>query len=388
VQTGQTVSPNALKPARIGSLYYLISFLSAGSYSPFIYVYFSVLGLSGEQIGWLASLMPMMMLFATPIASLADRRRWRVRITQVALAGLSITLFLLRIPTTFSGIAWLMLFLAIFSSPVMTVTDSLIARMAQRNNLNYGGMRLWGSFGYATSALIFGALWQHLGFKPMFLVSCFLLFPLIWIAGRLEEGPNYIKEDQKPISVLFRDAGFVLILIASFLAGVSNSISMTFAGIYARSLGGGNFLIGMMAAFGAYFELPTMFYNEHISRRLRGLNSVILAYGLMASAYLGYILVAAPDALPIFSILKGLGFGLWFAVTVRIVTERTPEEWASTAQSLLEYGMFGLAPLVAGPLGGLIYDRISPAAVFGLGILALVLAAMVLWLDSIRERLH
>ena len=373
---------------KTGSLYYLLSFLCSGSYNPFLYVYYADLGLSGEQIGWLASLKPLvMLLLATSIASLADRKNQRVHTVQIALAGMALIIFLLGRSSTFATIAGLMLLMAIFSSPVMSVSDSLIARMAQRYNLNYGGMRLWGSMGYATSALAFGALWQYLGFKPMFLVASLLFLPLIWIAGRLEEVPVNRKEERKPISDLFHDSGLVLLLIATFLAGISNSLSMTFGGIYARSLGGGNFLIGMMIAFAAYFELPTMFYSDRIAQRLRGPNSVILSYGLMAVAFLGYTLTTNPNALPFFSILKGIGYGLWFPITVRILTKRTPEEWASTAQSLLAIGILGLAPLVAGPLDGLIHDVISPAAVFGLVVLSLVLAAVVLWWASIRGKL-
>jgi len=360
-----------------------------GSFGPFLYVYFSELGLSGQQIGWLASLYPLMTLFlATAVSSVADRKRWRVRIAQSALIGVSVIVFFLQYPTSFSGIAGLMLLMAIFSSPVMSIADSLIARMAQRHHLNYGSMRLWGSLGYATSALVFGALWQRLGFKPMFLVGALLHLPLIWLTGQLEEGPHLEKQERGSFTVLFRDSGLILLLIATILAGISNSLAMTFEGIYVRSLGGGNFLIGMMIAFAAYSELPTMFLGYRIAQRLRGPNSVILAYGLAASAYLGYVLVADPVLMPFFSILKGLGFGLFFPNTVRMITDRTPEAWASSAQSLMTVGLFGIAPLIAGPLGGLILDAMNPAAVFWLGILTLGLAAFVLWLAMLRGKLN
>jgi MFS transporter, PPP family, 3-phenylpropionic acid transporter len=379
------ISTRLQKIYRTGSFYYLLYFLCTGSYSPFIYVYFADLGLSGEQIGWLASLSPLMMLLlATSIASLADRVNQRVHIIQIALAGLALVIFLLGNSFNFATIILLMLLMAIFLSSIISISDSLIARMAQRYKLNYGGMRLWGSMGFATSAMALGALWQRLGFRSMFIIASMLFLPLIWIAGKLEEGPINRREERRPVTDLFRDSGLVLLLIATFLAGISNSLSMTFGGIYARSLGGGNFLIGMMTAFAAYFELPTMFYSDRIARRLRGPNSVILSYGLMAVAFLGYTLSSNPNFLPFFSILKGIGYGLWFPITVDILTKRTPEEWASTAQSLLTIGMFGLAPLVASPLGGFIHDAISPAAVFGLGVLSLVLAAMVLWWASIR----
>ena len=276
---------------------------------------------------------------------------------------------------------------AIFSSPIMPLSDSLISRMAHRHQLNFGGMRLWGSFGFAVGAVAFGALWQEFGFSPMFLTAALFYIPLIWIAGKLEEGPPPPSEKRVPALLLVKNSGTLLLLLATFFAGISNSLFMTFGGIYARSLGGGDLLIGLMIAFGGLAELPTMFYSNRLANRLGKVNTAILSYGLMAAAYLGYILVSDPNTIPLFSILKGLGYGLWFTVTVRLLIERTPEEWAATAQSLLAVCWFGLSPLVAGPFGGLIHDAISPAAVFGLGIVALILAALVLWFARLRGKL-
>jgi MFS family permease len=383
--TDGVLAHGAGKPARYGSLFYLGFFLAAGSFAPFLNVYFTELGLSGQQVGLLSILSPISTLVLAPmITSLADRRRWRVRLVQAALACWGLLIFFLGTPATFAGIALLMLPLAISFSPIMATSDSLIARMAQRHHMNYGGMRLWGSIGFAASALAFGGIWQRFGFRPMFAVGSLLVLPLIWVTGRLEEGPVQAEGEKGRPAELLRDSGLVLLLLATFLAGISNSLALTFEGIYVRYLGGSNFLIGLMIAFSAFSELPTMFFGQRVADFLSGPRSVILAYGLMGGAYLGYVLVSNPAALPIFAMLKGLGFGLFFPNTVRILTERSPEKWAATAQSLMAAGMFGLAPLVAGPLGGLIHDRINPAAVFGLGILTLGLAAAVLQLGVRR----
>lgn len=379
--TEQGVSRQFLTPARSGALYYLIALLGGGAYMPFLYVYFNELGLTGKQVGWLSILSPtMMLLLSTAVAAQADRRHRRIRYAQIAMAGTGLSVFLLRYPTSFLGIALLMLACAVFSSPVMSLADGLISRMAQRHNLNYGGMRLWGSLGYAVSALAFGAVWQTFGYGPMFLTSALFYLPLILIAGKLEEGPVVAAEKKAPFALIFRDSGTLLLLLASFLAGISNSLFMTFGGIYARSLGGGDVLIGMMIAFGALAELPSMFYSNRLANRFGKTNTAILSYGLMGAAFLGYVLISEANLIPLFSILKGLGYGLWLTVTVRLLIERTPEEWAATAQSLLTVCWFGLSPLLAGPLGGWIHDAVSPAAVFGLAIVSLGLAAVVLWL--------
>jgi len=376
-----------LNPIRSGSLFYLIFFLSTGSFSPYLYVYYSELGLSGQQVGFLATFFPLMTLFfATPLSSLADRKRWRTRIAQSAILIVAVIFFFMQFPNTFGGIALLMLPMALCFSPLMSIVDSLVARMALRHNLNYGSMRLWGSIGYATSAFAFGAVWGQVGYKPMFVVGSLILLPLIWITGQLEEGPPRAPQDRAPLTGLFHDAGLVLLLISTILAGIANSLSMTFEGIYVRSLGGTSFLIGLMAAFAGASELPAMFYSQRIGLKLQGANAIILAFAFSCSAYLGFVLLPYPAILPVFSILKGFGFGLFFTSIVRLITERAPEEWASTAQSLMNVGMFGLAPLIAGPLGRAIHDHISPAAIFGLGALALVLAAIVLGLGTIQGK--
>lgn len=384
----QEISRTFFTPARTGSLLYFVALFGAGSYMPFLYVYFNELGLSGKQIGWLSILSPLsMLLLATAIASQADRHHSRIRYSQIAMAGAAISFFLLGFPTAFIGIAIFMLAYSVFSSPIMSLNDGLISRMAQRHGINFGGMRLWGSLGYAISAVAFGALWQQAGFSAMFLIAALFYLPMILITGKLEEGPAVTQTKRPPLALILQNTGIVLLLLASFLAGISNSLFMTFGGIYARSLGGGDLLIGLMIAFGGLAELPTMFYSNRISNRLGKTNTAILSYGLMAAAYLGYILATDPNVIPLFSILKGLGYGLWFTVTVRLLIERTPDEWAATAQSLLTICWFGLSPLIAGPLGGWIYDAFGPAAVFALGIATLILAALVLWFAHWRGKL-
>ena len=249
-------------------------------------------------------------------------------------------------------------------------------------------MRLWGSFGFALAALVFGGIWQATGFKPMFLATALMFLPLIFLAANLEEGPVVPKAEHKPVTHLLRDGSVMFLFVATFLAGISNSLFLTFGSVYARSVGANDLLIGMLIAFGALAELPMMFYSDRIGQRLGKSTTVILSYFLMAAAFIGYILVPDPNILPFFSILKGLGYGLWNPGTIRLPIERTPAEWASTAQSLLVVASFGLAPLVAGPLGGWIHDAISPGAVFGLAIVTLLMAAFILWLAMRTKKLN
>jgi PPP family 3-phenylpropionic acid transporter len=379
-----------LSPAAHGALYYLGFFIAAGVFAPFINVHFAHLGFSGRQIGLLATLFPVMTLvLATPLSALADRRRWRVRILIGGLAGYALILSLIGVPRTFAALVPLMILLSFFGSPMMSIADSLIARMAARHALNYGSMRLWGSIGFATSSVAFGALWQKLGFRLMFPLAGLFFVPVIWFASQLEEGRATEKRGGRPLSELgpWRDSGLVAILVATFLVGVSNAVAMTFESIYMDHLGGSELLIGMLLAISAFSELPTMRYSRNILEYLRGPKTLLLAYGLYGSAYLGYAFTQSPSILLLLAVAKGLGFGLFFSSTVYLITVRTPEEWSATAQALMSAGMFGLAPLITGPLGGTIWDTIGPSFVFVLASLAVGLAALLITFADAREML-
>ena len=179
-----------LKPARRGSIYYLAYWAAIGIYNPFTNVYFVNLGLSGREIGLLSALLPLLTLTVAPaLAGLADRRGWRVRILALSLAGMGVALLLLSFPRSFLVLAPIMVLLALARSPIAPVADSLVARMAARHRLNFGGMRLWGSLGFALVAIASGALWQRAGYSFMFVLAGLAFLPVALCALLLEEGP-------------------------------------------------------------------------------------------------------------------------------------------------------------------------------------------------------
>jgi MFS transporter, PPP family, 3-phenylpropionic acid transporter len=372
-------------PLYRGSLYYLAFWGGVGVYMPFINVYFVQLGLSGRQIGLLAMLFPLMtLLFAMPLSALADRRRWRIPILKSALLAFALTFFLLGRPTTFTALVPLMLLLALFFSPIISVSDTLIAGMAARHRLNYGAMRMWGSFAFASMAVVCGILWQRLGFSLMFTATSLLFIPVIWFAHLLEEEPLALSLVDRPLREIGRDPGLLVLLAAGFLVGIAMGMAVIFEGVYMARLGGGQFLVGMLFAAAAFSELPTMQYSGLITRYISGAKTLLLAYFLMSSAYAAYSLAWTPAALLVMGAVKGLGFGLFYVSTVRLVNARAPREWSATVQSMLTAGMFGLAPLLAAPLAGTLYDVIGPAAVFVSASMAVALAALVVMAAAVR----
>ena len=77
--------------------------------------------------------------------------------------------------------------------------------------------------------------------------------------------------------------------------------------------------------------------------------------------------------------IKGLGFGLFFSSAVQFITERVPHHIASTAQSVFTATMYGLAPLLAAPLAGELYDRFGVKTIFLVAGAAVFVATAILF---------
>jgi len=378
-------SKRTLSPSTRGSLFYLAFWGAGGVYMPFINIRFARLGLSGGQIGLLSALLPLMTLTVAPaLAALADRRGIRTRILALTLAGMALALVLLNFPTTFGAIVPLMLLLALTRSPVGPLGDSLVARMAARHRLDFGAMRLWGSLGFAVVAIVVGAIWQRVGYNLMFPITAALLVPVALSATLLEEGPVIERASRRPFRDVGRDRGLIAILAATFLMGASLGMDGAFQGIYVQHLGGGGFLVGALFGISAFSELPTMRYATALARRIGVPATLLLAYGLFEINYIGFALARDPLVLMPLTIIKGFGFGLYFTSTVRLVDERTPPEWASTVQALMNAGAGGLAPLLASLLGGAIYDALGPASIYVACTIAVGLAMLTLSLAAAR----
>lgn len=367
-------------PAASGALFYSLFWGTVGVYVPFINVYFVELGLTGREIGLLAAFVPFMTLTVSPLlASLADRFNGRVTLLRIALIGSIITYFLLGLPhaTTFQTLLPLMLLQAIFYAPIIPVADTIITRMATRYQLNYGTIRLFGSLVFALTTIGFGYVWQLFAYRWMFVTAAVLLLPAILITTHLEEDPRSKTSNPTPIWQILRMPGISAVLLTTFLAGIGIGFAFTFDGIYMSTLGGNRFYVGLMFGLAAFFELPSMHLSQRLTGRFSERTVFLASLALMTAAMLGYVFSPTPAILLIFGAIRGIGFGLFFISSVQLINSLAPAEWLSTAQSLRQACTFGLAALIAGPLGGWLYDIATLQIVFILAAGAFLLAVLV-----------
>ena len=132
-------------------------FCAQAAHFLFINIYYKSHGLTGSQIGTLAALGPIVVLLTQPFwgvvsDSLRDKRIPLLIMTAVCGAGY---LTLLK-PEPFSRFVLVTVMMSVFYGPVIPLLDSRTASFLgpEKQQTTYGGIRLWGSWGFLAGAVL------------------------------------------------------------------------------------------------------------------------------------------------------------------------------------------------------------------------------------------
>jgi PPP family 3-phenylpropionic acid transporter len=350
-----------------------------GAYIGFLNVYFIRAGFSEVAVGFLNSVPPLLMLVvAPPVAAWADRHARRVPLVCVAMLGMGLSLLAMYwakgpavLVATFFG-------LSLGYSLVIPLGDGLVARLAAQHRLEYGRMRAWGSLSFALASALFGWLWGQVGYQPMFWIAGVLMILLAPSALVLDEAPAPPQGERFNLLVLLQDRGLLIVLLIALFFGLGLGFTDPFLGVSMERLGGTPFMIGLLFLCIALPELPTMHFEQTLARRIGDGPALMLGGLVFAVGYGALALVRTPIQMLGVAPLLGVGFGLIFVGTVRLVDLKASPGRISTLQSIRHALAFGITPLLTGPIGGAVYERVGQSF-FWLTVACLLLLLGVAW---------
>ena len=379
-----------LSPYWRGSLYYTLFWALIAIFAPFINLHWQMIGVTNQQLGYLSAVGPLMVLLLAPMISrLADLNGKHRELLGAALFGSGAAIFGLGFAKDFLGVVIGSVALGIAACAFGSLADGLIARMASRRRLEFGRMRLWGSVSFALFSLAFGWLWSRVGYGGMLFVTGALMmlmtpFGLLLEADQSDlETPSEARGLTRPPQIW--NAGLYALLGVNLLIGFALGFVGPFLGVRMKDLGGGALEVGALFAISALSEFPAMRFEKRIAARIGDAGVLIVASAMFAFSYLGYALAPNAGAMLAFAVVQGTAFGLFFVASVRTIDSRAGA-LLGTMQSWRNALAFGIAPLIAGPLGGWVAQSSASAWVFAAASAFGLLAALLMWLTrSILE---
>lgn len=368
--------------------YYFIAFSAIGLYLPFFPIWLRTQGFVGEEMSALVALLPICQLFSPALVGiLADGWGLRGRLMIVCAAATALGLSCLAIlaywlnPLPFL-FAWLcVLAFALLRPPTVGLADALAMEIAP----DYGRIRLWGSLGFMSSALLGG---QLINPKHAFaLPTCIAvtLWALVLVSWTLP------KTSHLPPRPALRDARQLLaqstyrhLLLTMMLIFGGLSAYDLCASLRLDDLGANGLAMGAFWAIATSSEVLLMYFAAPFLKRVGPGKLLTLACAISTGRWLFLSQVSSLSLILAFQPLHAFSFGLMWISSMGVLRREVGERGAATAQ-----GLFGSATAIGATLGlscwGIVYEQQNSQTVFlcaaGVSALATIQAARLIRLS-------
>ncbi len=336
----------------------LLYFSTVGIILPYFPLLFSHRGLDSSQIGTLLAIGPFVSTLVQFLWGIVSDRLQTVKklvIFLLIMGGLSSNL-IFSSDSFRSLLAAVFIFYA-FAWPVIPLLDSLTLATVKETGEGYGSYRLWGSLGFAISALLGGTILKTIGIENVgylyqsLLCACILMCMLI-LDTRPSAHRVTLNEAKR---ILGRKEILVFLLIATLLS-TTNKANDAFLGLYIQHLGGSEQAVGWAWTVAPLSEIPIFAFSGYLMTRFHELYLLALASIAFGLRWILFSLVQSPEMLIPVQLLHSLTFGLFFMSAVGYMSRLVPQNLRASGQGLLSTFIGGVAGIFGSYMGGILFS--------------------------------
>lgn len=318
------------------TLFYVSLYTTGGVANTYGGIWFSQLGLSSGEIGFINSTPIFIMLMLNLLVGrMADRAPdWRQAIVVGTLFAAVLPFGLLFV-SGFWGILLFWSLPVIAQSLVNPVADAAAMRLTRRRGTDFGFIRAWGTLGYMLTILLTGLLVQQFGgmiFLPLFIAMSLLrggtalALPKLRSANSedVKSGATRLIEVMKP--------WFLFPLVGWSMVFATHLILNGFQGLLWKEQGISAEIIAILIALGALSEATMFYFFKRIAVRFTA-RKLILLSALVAVAR--WIAMAYSPGVPVLiglQLLHSVTFALGFLGCMNFIANWTSEDIAAEAQ--------------------------------------------------------
>ena len=354
--------------------YYFIYFAAAAALLPFLTLYYQGAGLSGQQIGLLAGITPVLVLVGAPLwGGLADATRRGKTVLLGAIAAAVLCALLISLARSFAGLLLAVSAYAFCVAPILPLVDSSALEALGERRHQYGRLRLWGSIGWGVSAPLLGALIDRAGLPWAFYSYALLTTAGLLVAWRLPVTQASLGMPfWTGLRLLAADRRWLLFSGLALVGGIAMAVTNNYLFLYMNDIGANKALMGISLGVATLSELPVFFFSDRLLSRFGGPGLLALALIGSGGRALAYSVIQTPWLVLPVQLLHGLTFSTLWVGGVARARQLAPVGMGATAQGLFGSLLFGLGAALGGLAGGWLYQGLGAAGMFrwtGIGIL-------------------
>lgn len=369
--SAETVAVQAKAPPlpsmMIPRFFYFCYFAAMASLMPFLALYYRQIGLTEVQIGLLTGIPPLLGLVAAPLwGGLADVSQQHRRLVTITVVGAMIAVALLSQVTALPWLITAVILYAFCNAPIIPLVDNSVLLLLGERKSEYGKQRLWGAVGWGVMATIVGALIERTSLTWGFVGSLFFMGCCLYAAQKLAvQSVSLGQPFWQGMRFFVTQWPWLVFLITIFMNGVASGVGNNFLFLYLDQMAASKTLMGLSLLVATASEVPIFFFGDRLLQRWGARGLLLLALGANVLRMFSYALMpAAWFVLPI-HILHGLTFSAMWMASISYANRAAPPGMGATAQGLLSGISMSLAGAIGALVGGQLYERVGPAAMFG-----------------------
>ena len=343
---------------------YFWYFAATGVFLPYWPVYLRAEGFSASGIGLMMAVFYACRTVGAPAyAAVADATGSRIVLLRFAPLGAALcaAVFHFSANPWVTGIA--LGFYATLFTAIVALYDAQVLDELGSASASYGRLRLWGSLGFAASALAGAPLFDRIGVGavPATLVVLLALTFIVYL--RIDA----VGRGGRPAAVALwpwlRDRRVRAFLLICLLMLMSHGPFYSFLSLYLLQHGHTPQFVGVMWAWGVVCEVLVFLAAPWILARFRPRTIVLTA--LAATALRWFALAAWPGLAVVVVLTQTLhlaSFGLFHLWSVSTARRLFPAAAAVRAQALHSAVGYGLGGAIGAYGSGLLWDGWGPQA--------------------------
>lgn len=342
-------------------------------------LYFSHLGFSPAEIGYLYGIGPLISVFSNMFWSMASDKYKTVRKVMILLlGGQLITGILLANASSFGEVFVLVTLFYFFYYPVYPLSDTMAITTANKYGRNFTSIRVFGSIGYAFFALSIGYVLGSLGSEWTMWICISLAAVTLLISFQLRDQPagSSSKMDLSGLWAILKRRDVLAFFGCVFLLAMGHRMNEAFLTITLKDLGASEGLIGWSLLISSVSEIPIFLLLSKYGNKYKELPLLTLA-ALMYTIRLLFMSVShTPAAVVLIQTMHSVTFGIFYVTAVRYITRLVPDHFRATGMALFTIVWSSASGLLSGTLGGLLLE-LTGRQTFYLTAMSFALASLI-----------
>ena len=350
-------------------------------FTSFFQLYLQDVGMTKFEIGSLMALGPFVSLFANPFwRSWGDRLHNMRRIIVIMMSG-----SVLLIQFVFQADSYPMVYLTMtlfffFQTPLFSHSNSLILGYIQDTPRKFGAFRIWGSIGWAITAIAAGQILDSTGISQvptLFTALLILAIGVVMLLPTLHRSSHAPKLHLKGFTTIMTNRYFLPFIVLGILVSIPNAMNNTFMSLYITEIGGSKRIVGLAVFLSSLFEMGIFFlFDRFMKRKISWLFGCLALVSLLFS--LRWLLMAEatlPLEVAAIQILHCVTFGGFFYVGTQLTMLLIPRPFRATGLAVYALSWSGLSGVIGGFVGGWLFQSFGAEAMYKTGMLFSLIGA-------------